>query len=448
VVPFLWVLPLSLYLISFIIAFDSPRWYARSFWFALMFSSVMAVIYCLVRGVDLGYKWQILAYSGVLLGCAMCCHGELAASRPATRFLTHFYLSISIGGALGGLFVVVIAPLIFTQYWEFHFGVMACVLAAFWAYRRAMQLRISFQFWILLVVGGVVVLFSGGVGVIALWKRTSGIDDVVMRSRSFYGVMSINDRSLPELGKYRALVNGQIRHGLQFLDEDKKRWCTSYYSRHSGVGVAIEDHPKRKANEPLRIGVVGLGAGTIAAYGKPGDVVRFYELNPEVRRIAYEYFTYCTDTPAKVEVVLGDARIKMEQELAAGGSQKYDVLAIDAFSSDAIPMHLLTRECLQVYQQHLQPDGILAIHISNRFLNLKPVVRTLAEQAGYQPLLIEWENPDDTPAYSTSDWILLTRNEAFLSDLEVQSHKTPWPKSSAEPILWTDDYGSLLQVLK
>jgi spermidine synthase len=177
-------------------------------------------------------------------------------------------------------------------------------------------------------------------------------------------------------------------------------------------------------------------------------VVRFYELNPEVRRIAYEYFTYCTDTPAKVEVVLGDARIKMEQELASGGSQKYDVLAIDAFSSDAIPMHLLTRECLQVYQQHLQPDGILAIHISNRFLDLQPIVRTLAEQAGYKPLLVEWENSAKHPAYSTSDWVLVTHNKAFLADLEVQSHKTPWPKSSAARLVWTDDYGSLLQVLK
>jgi hypothetical protein len=449
VVPFLWVLPLSLYLITFIVAFDNPRWYKRPLWFGLMFCSVLMVITFLAQGVMAPFQFQIVAYSGLLLGCAMCCHGELAASRPDVRYLTLYYLILSLGGALGGLFVVVVAPLIFSQYWEFHFSVMGCIICAFMAYGRAPQARSSWQFWILLSVGLIVVVIFGNFGAQLVSERMSD-NTLIAQVRNFYGVLSVRSEEMPGYGERYLLIHGQIAHGSQFRDADKRKLHTSYYSAESGVGKAIELHPRRAAGEKLRIGVVGLGIGTLASYGQRGDVVRFYELNPDVERIAREYFTYLSDSPAQVEIALGDARIQLERELATGGSQQFDILVIDAFSSDSIPMHLLTRECMALYWQHLKPDGILALHISSHFMDLHPVVRTLAEDAGYEPLLMHWEKPEENPhpAYSTSDWILITRNEAFLADLEVQSHKTPWPESSAVPILWTDDYGSLLQVLK
>jgi len=449
VVPFLWVLPLSLYLVSFIIAFDNPRWYVRPFWFGLMFSAVLTTIYFLVQGVQIDFQYQMLAYGGLLLGCAMCCHGELAASRPDVRYLTLYYLTISLGGALGGIFVVVIAPFIFTLYWEFHFSVMGCILCAFLAYRRAQGRRITWQFWTLLAIGAIVILISGNFGV-QTWYDAISDTGLVMQKRNFYGVMSVRRDEVPGYGERYQLVHGQIAHGIQFRDADKRAWHTSYYSPESGVGLAIELHPRRTAGEPLKIGVVGLGVGTLASYGRVGDTVRFYELNPAIKQIAYEHFSYCTDSPAQVDVILGDARMQMERELAAGGSQQYDVLVIDAFSSDSIPMHLLTRECMALYWQHLKPDGILALHISSHFMDLQPVVRTLAEEAGYRPLLMRWNKPEENahPGYTTSEWVLVTANEEFRSLPDVQRLDQQWPVTSEQQLIWTDDYGSLMQVLK
>jgi spermidine synthase len=339
--------------------------------------------------------------------------------------------------------------LIFSQYWEFHFSVIGCILCAFMAYRRAPQARSSWQFWILLSVGLLVVMICVNFGARLLYERMSD-KTLIAQGRNFYGVLSVRSEEVPGYGERYLLIHGQIAHGSQFRDADKRQLHTSYYSAESGVGKAIELHPRRAAGEKLRIGVVGLGIGTLASYGQPGDVVRFYELNPDVERIAREHFSYLADSPAQVDVALGDARVQLERELATGGSQQFDVLVIDAFSSDSIPMHLLTRECMALYWRHLKPDGILALHISSLFMDLRPVVHTLAEDAGYEPLLMRWDKPVENPhpAYSTSEWVLVTHSEAFLSDLKVQSQKRPWPESSAVPLVWTDDYGSLLQVLK
>jgi hypothetical protein len=251
-------------------------------------------------------------------------------------------------------------------------------------------------------------------------------------------------------GPVRELIHGSIQHGFQFLDVDKKNWPTSYYGHESGVGLAVDRHPRRQADKPedraLRIGVVGLGVGTMASYGRKGDTIRFYEINPEVIRLSDKYFSFLKDTPASVEVMLGDARITLERELAEGKPNKFDVLVIDAFSSDSIPMHLLTKESVDLFLAHLNPDGMLCIHISNRFLDLESVVLGIAQELGWPCVLIDNQS-DASLGLHASTWIILTQNYAFLNDPVVRkSSSSSFPKQG-EPVLWTDDYGSLWQVL-
>ncbi|MCH8924453.1 MAG: fused MFS/spermidine synthase, partial [Planctomycetes bacterium] len=266
------------------------------------------------------------------------------------------------------------------------------------------------------------------------------------------GVLRVKreENSGSDNGPLHKLIHGSIQHGFQYLDPDKKSWPTTYYGPPSGVGLAIEHHPRRSAVNPddraLVIGVVGLGCGTLAAYGQQRDYLRFYEINPEVIRLSDKYFTYCKDTPAKVDVVLGDARIKLEQELAEGKGQEFDVLVIDAFSSDSIPMHLLTTQSVELYFEHLKPDGLLCIHISNRFLDLAGVVMGIARELGYPCVMID-TGDDDSQGLNVASWVILTRNWDFLADAIVVDVSRPcWPVQG-DPVVWTDDYGSLWQVI-
>jgi hypothetical protein len=246
------------------------------------------------------------------------------------------------------------------------------------------------------------------------------------------------------------MTHGQIEHGYQYLDADKRHWPTAYYGAGSGIGIAITHHPRRTANATsdgrLRIGVVGLGCGTLAVYGRAGDYLRFYEINPDVVRMCNQYFTFCSDSPAQIDFVLGDARVQLERELAAGQVGRFDVLAIDAFSSDAIPMHLLTRESLALYVQHVAPNGLLCMHISNKHLDLTGVVRGLAAEQGLESVLIN-SFGDSTRGTSDSSWVVLTKSNAFLLAPAVIAAATPWSVGARAPLVWTDDFGSLRQVL-
>ena len=255
-----------------------------------------------------------------------------------------------------------------------------------------------------------------------------------------------------DVAGYRELIHGRTQHGVQFLDPEKRHIPTTYYGHPSGIGVAIEHHPRRLSTDPqqrtLRIGVVGLGCGTLAAYGEKGDTIRFYEINPEVLRLSDEYFTYRKDAVAAgadVQMALGDARINMERELADGQSQQFDVLAIDAFSSDAIPMHLLTVECVELYLKHLKPDGLLCVHISNRFLDLSGVVQGIADKLGRKCSFIESE-ADLQESLNVATWVIVTNNDDFNDNPDVDKFVEP-PNAKRRPIVWTDDYGSMWQVL-
>lgn len=454
VIPFLWVLPLSLYLISFILCFDHPRWYNRRVWMPLLLLSLSAVVYLLLQDygdTEMHVYVQIAIYSAALFACCMACHGELVRLKPSASYLTSFYLMIALGGALGGVFVNLVAPFLFKAYWEFHVGLVATlVLLVVCLGRTSDPLRSPLILWSgrILWVGGIVAL-AGFLGLHIQEQQENNI----LTTRNFYGVLRVKETSIGTESATRFLYHGRISHGRQFLTPRLRSYPTSYYGPFSGISLAISRHPERlrlskledgARQDGLRVGNIGLGVGTIATYSRPGDVYRFYEINPDVERIARKYFTYLKDAKGAQQVVLGDGRIALERELMNNHRQQFDILAVDAFSGDGIPVHLLTREAFALYWEHLQPDGILALHISNRHFDFSPVVRALARGFGKQALWIK-DVADPEKGNSYSDWVLVTNNQNFLKDPFVNFRIAPWP--TLREILWTDDYSNLFQVV-
>ncbi len=577
VVPFLWVLPLSLYLLSFIICFDNERWYFRPVFWPWLVGSMVGMVVLLGMGVDAPIQWQIGGFSFGLFGCCMVCHGELVRLKPSPRHLTSFYLMVSAGGALGGVFVTLIAPLIFDAYLELHYGMWACAAlagAALWIDKRPLRhwprslwagvgvpllvaapllvlfldpsasldnvadpivVRYMFTLWVagsvlLLVLWGLswaprswlewlaiphlisVPLYLlayrrlfapvpslakllraipdeaafGVMGVVSvvlsvvwihrkhsedpqrawLWALASPVGALVLLffaqrlyaqaeetlggsehiSRNFYGVLRVTEYDSDDPKLHRLVLrHGRISHGCQLVSEEACTRPTTYYWEETGVGLAILHHPRR--GQGLHVGTIGLGVGTVAAYGREGDRYRFYEINQEVRHLATTTFTYLENTEAVCQIVMGDARLSMERELRRGERQGFDILVLDAFSGDAIPVHLLTREAFQLYLQHLRPDGIIAVHISNRYLELEPVVWALADAFGLQSAQIEATGDDDLSTDSCT-WVLLTHNTEFLESEVVAEAREKTESKKRRTILWTDAHSDLFRILK
>lgn len=448
VTPFLWIVPLAIYLISFILTFDASRWYRRGVFGPLLAASSVAAWYVVDNGPAVRLDVQLVVYCVTLFAVCMVCHGELVRIKPQPSQLTLFYLLISTGGALGGLLTAVVAPRWFAGYWEFQLGLGgACVLLLICLDRDTTS-----RFYRLKPLGAWCLMASGcALLCTALGKQALGRDEAqVDGNRNFYGVVRVIDRLGAGDRPQRVLIHGRIVHGVQWLDEEKRHQPTTYYGPTSGIGVAMEHHPRRIATDnqarTLRVGGIGLGAGTMAAYGRRGDVLRFYEINPDVVRLAREQFSFLRDTPAVTETVVGDARIVLERELADDGPQRFDVLAIDAFSGDAVPMHLLSREAFALYRRHLADDGLLVLHVSNDHVNLAPVVWGSAAELGWS---LRYVASQDDPATGTqkSDWLIITGNRQFLDDPQTAAHFRPLTLDR-EPIVWTDDFGSLRQVLK
>ena len=322
----------------------------------------MLIWYCLYeRGAIQSIEWTILLLSVALFTCCMFCHGELARRKPHARELTSYYLMLAVGGALGGVFVGLAAPLLFNQYLELPAGVAGCMVLAMgllYGYSPRRLLRLG-----LLVAAALVAAVTIG----------GYADGALVRERNFYGTLKVSEAGLGE-SAVRVLSNGPIRHGSEFLSPEKSRTATTYYAADTGVGRAIRFLQKR----PERVGVIGLGTGTLASYGRQGDFYRFYELNPAVIALANTEFRYLRECPCRVDVVQGDARLALEHE----APQNFDVLVVDAFSGDSIPVHLLTLEAFELYYRNLKPDGILVVNVTNRYLDLSPVVETLARTTG------------------------------------------------------------------
>jgi spermidine synthase len=527
VMPFLWVLPLALYLLSFVICFDHPRWYSRYPFTLALVAALGGICWAIYRGNSWPVGRLIAVYSGSLFVLCMVCHGELYRLRPAPSRLTGFYLMIAAGGAFGGLLVAVVAPAILNGYYELHFGALCCALlflavglrdrdpaeagqwrrlagtlpllalgglgwllaylagetggtlaggfvalgAAVLAFlilllERAFRLRQSGKpaagIWVPLLPAFAPWAVRQGPASVRRWRATACawimlgvaalgaalwlqreryVDKVLSASRNFHGVLRVLEHTHEPTGeRLRWLVHGRIQHGYQLLAPLQASVPTAYYSENSGVGLALAALPAGGR----RIGVVGLGVGTLATYVQPGEDARFYEINPEVCRLARSWFSYLAHCRGTVEVVLGDARLSLERE----PPQRFDLLALDAFNSDAIPVHLLTAEAFEVYARHLKTNGILALHISNNYLDLEPVVAGLARQFNYRAVAIDHAPTDEQWWLRPSRWVLLTRNEEFLNAPAIRNAARPLTGELANTQLWTDDFSSLFQILK
>ncbi|GAA4351186.1 fused MFS/spermidine synthase [Variovorax defluvii] len=423
-VPFLWVLPLSVYLLSFILSFDGERWYRRPFVLPLAAAMLLLGAYALQDEIGSAWRTGLPIFVGGLFLLCLCLHGETARLRPGPAYLTRFYLMLSLGGALGGALVGLGAPYVLPAFYELGIGLVLCALAAIvvWRHRR------------LGVLAGLTL--AAGCG----WYLSEQVrDDALARrlDRNFYGAMMVHDAGTEENDRVRRLHHGMTLHGEQYLSAANRRWPGSYYSKTSGVGRAIDSAPA----EPRRVGVIGLGAGTLAAYGRPGDVYRFYEINQRVFDLADSEFSYLRDSDARIERVLGDARLALERE----APQRFDVLAVDAFSGDSVPAHLLTVEALDIYLRHLKPDGVIAFHVSNRYLHLDTVVSAIARARGLHAVLME-DNPEATDV-ERSIWMLVARDPQALQRETIREGITPYePANGIVP--WTDDFNNLFSVLR
>jgi hypothetical protein len=436
-IPLLWVVPLALYLLTFILAFESDRIYQRWLFLPLLMVALGGMAYMLWKDSgNLHIKWLIPGFCLGLFLCCMMCHGELARRRPTARYLTLFYLMVSLGGAVGGVFVAVIAPRVFHDYWELPVGLVACaVLAAIvlWEVRipklGAWPLRT-----VMVIAAGVL----AGYLVRSEHEETKGYRLMV---RNFYGVLHVKD----DKGEHyteRVLLHGTINHGEQVIDDDKLRYVpTSYYGVNSGVGRAIRAAQGR--GHTVRVGVIGLGAGVLSTYGREGDYYRIYEINPLVPVIAQTQFSFYPHSRADKAIMMGDARLTLERQ----DPQNFDVLAVDAFSSDAIPVHLLTREALALYFHHLNPDGILALHISNRYLDLEPVCARGAQAFSKTAMTVS-DDDDDADYFSPSTWVLLTSHPGWFDTLSFKGADMAPAKAPAKFRAWTDDYSNVFQILK
>ena len=427
-IPFLWLAPLSLYLLTFILCFESDGWYQRS----LMLGPLAVILgFCAwglqTTDVTLDLKVAIPLYLIGLFTCCMFFHGELAQMRPPPRHLTLFYLMVSLGGALGGIFVGLVAPRIFPNYYELGLGfVIAAVLAA-------ITLRKT-PFFVPIVAVGI----AGVCGYFWNKQMDQLKEDTRVMTRNFYGTLRTKD-SGPETSDdaMRRLMHGVILHGEQYLKAERRREPTTYYGPDSGVAIAL----KHFNPENQRVGVIGLGTGTLAAWGKPGDTYRFYDINPQVITVAQSEFTFLKDSRAAIETTLGDARLSLERE----PPQNFDVLVVDAFSSDAIPVHLITHEALTAYLRHIKPGGAIVFHVTNRFLKLAPVVRQVAASHGLHSALIV-DDAEETN-FSKTDWVIVTRDKALLESDAIGAKATQIDEiRGLRP--WTDDFNNLFEILK
>ena len=436
-IPFFWVIPLALYLLSFIVTFDSPRWYYRPLWYALFAAGAGAMIYFVVGLFLAGnYVLQLAFYAIGMFVCCMVCHGELASMKPKADYLTTYYLIIASGGAMGGLLIAVIAPAIFKD--DFDLALMLPVVALLVlivAWRRVPSRWPPWLRWNALVCVLYGWIFVTGHMAHAIASDISGN---MLSNRNFYGPLRVTIKPTTGLvGETIELRNGNVIHGREFAAANRRCEPLSYYAPPSGIGLTIREMGNAG---PLNIGVIGLGAGTIAGYGRNGDRFRFYEINPLIQKIAMDSFHYLS-CPGEHSIAMGDARLTLEREHPQG----FDVLAVDAFTSDAIPVHLLTKEAFALYWRHLKPDGVLAVHVSNQYVDLAPIVAIAARDSGKTAKIVT-TSENASNAIEGSEWVLVSSEKDFFSRSEFNSTKTIATETGATG--WTDDYSNIWRVLK
>ncbi len=426
-IPFLWVLPLGLYLITFILTFDFEGLYHRKAWVWLLAASLAAMSYGLASWDSrTPLKLVIPVFCAGLFIACMFCHGELVRRKPAPRYLTSFYLMLSLGGALGGLLVGVAAPRLLPGYFELPLALIGCAFL--------MLMVIEYRAWRFTAAAAWIVAIMVILAAVTFMESYAEATRTMVRN--FYGGLRVTEQGTGTKDEARTLVHGTVIHGKQFMQPERRRERITYYGPGSGVGLAL----KALRRSPLRVGVIGLGAGSLAAYAQRGDVFRFYEINPLVETIARTQFTYLSDSLGRTEFVLGDGRLSLERERG----QQYDLLVVDAFSGDSIPVHLITRQALELYFRHLKPDGILALHVTNTHLDLPPVVETLRRALGKHAVMVTNDRDRDREVYAAT-WALVSSLPIAFPSVRDAAEELPY-RPELRP--WTDDYNNLFQILK
>lgn len=430
-IPFLWILPLIVYLLSFILCFEAPRFYVRLPYLAALPAALGVMTYLLRTRRGFTMEWIIAATVTALFLFCMVCHGELVRVRPHPRYLTSFYVMLALGGVLGGMLVGLVAPNLFSGYYELPAGLALCAaLAALVVSRERRQPGLA------AVLAAAVVAYCAVLG----WITRDTVRGYRVVARNFYSQIRVSEVDQQDgLGVRRKLLHGSINHGEQILDNAYRTSPVTYFCLETGIGRAMR---ATEEQGPRRVGILGLGCGTLAAYGRPGDVFRVYEINQQVVDVARREFTYLSESQARVEIILGDGRLALEREPV----QNYDLLVMDAFSGDSVPVHLITREAFRAYLRHLKPGGILAVNISNRYLDLRPVMERAAAQSGRMALHFSFDPEDDSICFG-ADWVLIldratweTRRAHFSGGQPLEPH----PRFRA----WTDDFSNLLAILK
>jgi spermidine synthase len=431
-IPMIWVAPLALYLLSFILSFDHHGWYQRRVFLPLLVLALAALAYLPTLGLtQLPIHLSLAINLSAFFVCCMVCHGELARLQPHPSHLTGYYLMLAVGGAVGGFFVGVVAPFWFNSNYELSIGiVLTGLVAAIAVNPRASIARPAWRVAAVAAVALYLVLLAG-IRIADHRDETSGAEVSV---RNFYGTLQVHANA--EDG-YRSMLHGQIVHGRQHLAADKLDLPTTYYSADGGAGKALQI---KASGGPLRVGVIGLGVGTLVSYGRRDDYFRLYEIDPLVIDIAKTRFSYLARTAAATEIVLGDARLQMENE----PDQRFDVLVVDAFSGDSVPIHLLTREAFAQYFRHLKPDGVLAVHITNRFLDLQPVVKAAADHFGKDIRLVDFAGDRQRQVFR-SHWALISGDPAFFRHPQLADATPISARPGFQP--WRDDYSSIFAIL-
>jgi hypothetical protein len=454
-IPFLWILPLSVYLLTFIVCFEAPRFYRRDVFLPLVAFALVFMAYeiwpfrasmpipSLVLPVvlyfqNLPMRASIALFSAALFICCMVCHGELVRTRPHPRYLTRFYVSVSLGGVCGGLFVGLLAPGVFHAYDEFPIGLALCALLVFRVlFPDAWRLP---RFWKYLATGALAAAACSYVaGLIGVMQEMTG--GYRLTERNFYGQLKIREDGDPAIDEFACLqlIHGTINHGEQFVREKLRNQPVTYFCPASGVGRAM----RAQAGHTRKIGILGLGCGTLAAYGQAGDTIRIYEINPLIVNLANTQFSYLKSCPAKIEIAMGDGRLNLDAE----PSQQFDILVMDAFSGDSVPVHLITREAFRTYFRHLKPDGILVVNITNNYLDLRPVMERSASSVGKVAYAYDYESESDDGVCFSSSWALIMDSHTWdgLPSLHSEAQllkRTPQFRD------WTDDFSNMLGMLR
>ena len=431
-IPLLWVAPLGLYLLSFILCFERHGWYRRRVFLPLLAFGLLALAVLPTLGLN---TLPIHVSMGINLAAffvaCMVCHGELARRQPHPSHLTAYYLMLAVGGALGGLFVGVVAPYFFNSNYELSVGIVLTGLVV--AVAIIPDLRFPRPAWRAAAVAGTLAFLAllSAIRIVDHQEESSGAEASL---RNFYGTLKVFAR---EENGYRSMLHGQIIHGRQFLAPDKAMLPTAYYSAEGGAGKTL----LTKAQQgPLRVGVVGIGIGTLATYGRPGDYYRLYDIDPLVIDVAQTHFSFLKDTRAQTDIVIGDARLQLERE----EPQQFDVLIVDAFSGDSVPIHLLTRQAFELYFHHLKPDGVLAVHITNRYLDLRPVIKTAADHFKRPVRIVDFDGDAERGLFR-SRWAIIAADDTFFCNQGFEDSRLLADRPGFKA--WMDDYSSLFAVL-